>query len=144
MDSSTEELLFDRLNLGEPRARRDLSFLDRQAGLDEGSAKPRRIEATATAVVRMESAEADTFLIDRMWRSINLRHTKSGNVTLLNHSLNDLVLPLLKTKLSDFRRSSGAIVSSQKTLPDINNFLRQSFNSNYARTSCINSFVFCS
>ena len=29
---------------------------------------------TATAVVRMESAEADTFLIDRMWRSLNLRH----------------------------------------------------------------------
>ena len=69
-----EELLFDRLNLGEPRASRDLSFLDRQAGLDEDSAKPRRIEATATAVVRMESAEADTFLIDRMWRSLKLRH----------------------------------------------------------------------
>ena len=74
MDTSTEELLFDRSNLGEPRASRDLSFLDWQAGLDEDSAKPRRIEATAATVVRMESAEADTFLIDRMWRSINLRH----------------------------------------------------------------------
>ena len=41
VDTSTEELLFDRLNLGEPIASRDLSFLDRQAGLDEGSAKPR-------------------------------------------------------------------------------------------------------
>ena len=74
MDSSTEELLFDRLTLGEPRASRDLSFLDRQAGLDKDSAEPRRIEATATAVVRMESAEADTFLIDWMWRSLKLRH----------------------------------------------------------------------
>ena len=70
MDSSTEELLFDRLNLGEPRASRDLSFLDRQAGLDKDSAKPRRILLTATAVLRMESAEADSFLIDRMWRSL--------------------------------------------------------------------------
>ena len=73
VDSSTEELLFDRLNLGEPRASRDLSFLDRLAGLDDDSAKPRtnqstaravnedsaeprRIEATATAVVRKDSA----------------------------------------------------------------------------------------
>ena len=77
VDNSTEELLFDRLTLGEPRASRDLSFLDRQAGLDKDSAKPRRIEATATAVVRMESAEADTFLIDWMWRSLKLRHTFS-------------------------------------------------------------------
>ena len=74
MDSSTEELLCDRMTLGEPRASRDLSFLDRRAGLDKDSAEPRRIEATATAVVRMESAEADTVLIDRMWRSLNLRH----------------------------------------------------------------------
>ena len=74
VDSSTEELLFDRLNLGELRASRDLSFLDRRAGLYNDSAEPRRIEATATAVVRMESAEADTFLIDRMWRSLKLRH----------------------------------------------------------------------
>ena len=46
----------------------------------KGSAKPRRIKATATAVVRMESAKADTFLIDRMWRSLKLRNTKSVNV----------------------------------------------------------------
>ena len=66
MDTSTEELLFDRLTLGEPRASRDLFVLDRRAGLDKDSARwPRRIEATAIAVVRMESAEADTFLIDR-------------------------------------------------------------------------------
>ena len=43
VDSSTEEHLFDRLNLGEPRASRDLSFLDRLAGLDEDSAEPRQI-----------------------------------------------------------------------------------------------------
>ena len=43
VDSSTEEHLFDRLNLGEPRASRDLSFLDRQAGLEEDSAEPRRM-----------------------------------------------------------------------------------------------------
>ena len=99
MDSSTEEHLFDRLNLGEPRASRDLSFLDRQAGLEEDSAEPRRIlltatavvrmdstktrriEATAIAVLRMESAEADTFLIDRMWRSLELRHPFSLDCT---------------------------------------------------------------
>ena len=57
MDSSTEEHLFDRLTLDEPRASRDLSFLDRQAGLDEDSAPPRRIESTAAAVVRMDSAK---------------------------------------------------------------------------------------
>ena len=62
------------MTLGEPRASRDLSFLDRLAGLDDDSAEPRRIEATAAAVVKMESAEADTFLIDWMWRSFKLRH----------------------------------------------------------------------
>ena len=41
VDSSTEEHLFDRLNLDEPRASRYLSVLDRQAGLDKDSAKPR-------------------------------------------------------------------------------------------------------
>ena len=74
VDTSTEELCFDRLTLGEPRASRDLSFLDRRAGLYKDSAKPRLIEATATAVVRMESAKADTFLMNRMWRSLKLRH----------------------------------------------------------------------
>ena len=74
VDSSTEELLFDRLTLGEPRASRDLSFIDRLAGLDKDSAESRRIESTAAAVVRMESAEADTSLIDWMWRSLKLRH----------------------------------------------------------------------
>ena len=49
-------------------------FLDWLAGLDKDSAEPRRIEATAAAVVRMESAKADTFLINRMWRSLKLRH----------------------------------------------------------------------
>ena len=81
MDTSTEELLFDRLALGEPERVETFLFLDRQAGLDK------------------ESAEADTFLIDRMWRSLELRHPKLGNVSLLNHSLNGLVLVILTERL---------------------------------------------
>ena len=68
---------------------------------------------------------ADTFLIDRMWRSLKLRHpchlTAIAVKSLClcrprpNHSLEKpLSITLLKTKLPDFRRSSGAIVSFQK------------------------------